>query len=212
VTTLVWWGAQRVTSGMTAVLQATSPVFGALMALWMGDRVNGTTMIALAAGVGGVAVISWNQMQIPGASELAGTLAVVAGAMCVAWAYTIVRHHARHIDAAILITGQSACGLVPLAAAALIVEGNPFAQPWTRTAVASLVYLALAGSVAAFWLNYWLLRRMSATAVLSMAVVQPVFAVALGALVLGETMTAVDALGGVCILGSVAVVLRQPRA
>jgi len=53
-------------------------------------------------------------------------------------------------------------------------------------------------------LNYWLLKRMGATKVLLMNLVEPLIAVALGAAVLGETFTARTAVGGVCILISVA--------
>ena len=53
-------------------------------------------------------------------------------------------------------------------------------------------------------MNYWLLKRMGATKVLLMNLVEPLIAVALGAAVLGETFTARTAVGGVCILISVA--------
>ena len=66
-----------------------------------------------------------------------------------------------------------------------------------------LLYLALAGSVAATWLNYWLLERMSATALLSMALVEPLIAVLLGAALLHERVTPGAAAGGVLVLCSI---------
>jgi drug/metabolite transporter (DMT)-like permease len=73
----------------------------------------------------------------------------------------------------------------------------------------SLLYLAIASSVVAFWLNYWLLKRVSATAVLSMALVQPLIAAVLGALFLAERFGAGAAVGGLCILISAAMILRR---
>ena len=49
-----------------------------------------------------------------------------------------------------------------------------------------MLYLGIASSVVAFWLNYWLLKFVTATTVLSMALVQPLIAALLGAIVLGE--------------------------
>ena len=82
-------------------------------------------------------------------------------------------------------------------------EGNPLALHWTPAAVGCLLYLALAGSVAGTWLNYWLLERMSATALLSMALVEPLIAVLLGAAFLQERVTPRAAAGGVLVLCSI---------
>ena len=65
---------------------------------------------------------------------------------------------------------------------------NPLNLHWTPLAIGCLLYLALAGSVGT-WLNYWLLERMSATALLSMALVEPLIAVLLGAALLHERVT-----------------------
>ena len=63
--------------------------------------------------------------------------------------------------------------------------------------------------MAAFWLNYWLLKRMGATKVLAMALVEPLVAVLLGAVVLHETVTPMAGLGGLCILASIWLLLRD---
>ena len=92
-------------------------------------------------------------------------------------------------------------------------EGSPFALHWTPSAVGSLLYLALAGSVAATWLNYWLLERMSATALLSMALVEPLIAVLLGAALLQEKVTIRAGLGGLLVLCSIFMItIAFPRS
>ena len=111
-----------------------------------------------------------------------------------------------------MVAAQTLFALVPLFTLALIVEGNPVRLRWTPAAVGSLLYLGIASSVVAFWLNYWLLKRVSATMVLSMALVQPLIAALLGALVLGERFGALAAVGGACILLSAVVILRERAA
>lgn len=211
---LLYWGAQFIPSGLTAVLQSTQPAFGLLFAhrLLVSERVTAAKLGALALGVGGVAVVSSDQLGLAGWSALWGCVAVVAAALCVGLAYVLVKAYGAHLNPTALMMGQMVCGMLPLLAYGLVAEGNPFRFNWTPKAALSLLYLALAGSVAAFWLNYWLLKRMDATKVLLMAIVEPLLAVLLGAFVLGETLTGRTVLGGACILASVALVLAGRRA
>lgn len=211
---LLFWGAQFIPSGLTAVLQAATPVFGLAFAhlLLPEERFTLAKLGSLAIGVAGVAVIFSDQLRVAGWSALAGSAAVACGAVCVALAYVIVKARGSHLDPLTLMTGQMLSAMIPLLAFGFAREGNPLHFRWTPTATASLLYLALVGSVAAFGLNYWLLRRMGAMKLLLMSIPEPLIAVVLGALVLGETLTARTALGGALILASVALLLPRRDA
>ena len=208
----LYWGAQYVTSGLSAVLQAATPAFGLMFAyvLSTDERVTAWQIAGLLLGVMGVAMIFADQLFVTGRAALWGCLAVTASALCVALGYVIVKKHGAHLRPIELTTGQMIVGLVPLLAIALIHEGNPLAVRWTTPAIASVLYLALAGSVAAFWLNYWLLKRVGTTKLLVMSLVEPLIAVVLGAIVLREALPAGTLLGGSCILASTWMVLA-PR-
>jgi drug/metabolite transporter (DMT)-like permease len=206
---LTFWGAQYLPSALTSVLQATSPVFGFLIGMTTGaERFSMARGLALPAGVAGVAVVSRGQFD---AGPLAGwgSAAVVGGAACAALAYAIVKRRAAHLPSPLMVAMQTLFAMVPLLAVAMIVDGNPLQHRWTPSAIGALLYLAIASSVIAFWLNYWLLKRVSATMVLSMALVQPLVAAVLGALVLGERFGTAAAAGGALILLSAAVILRR---
>ena len=211
---LVFWGAQYISSGLTAVLQSVTPAFGLAFAGYYlpHERITLLKLCALGAGIAGVALIFSNQLQVAGWLALLGCAAVVAGALCVALAYVLIKAYGSHLHPTVLTAGQMLCALVPLLIFGFAKEGSPLTFNWTLRAVVSLLYLALAGSVAAFWLNYWLLKRMDATKVLLMSIVEPLLAVLLGALVLGETLTGRTLLGGVCILFSVWLILLRRSA
>jgi drug/metabolite transporter (DMT)-like permease len=208
---LVFWGAQYISSGLTAVLQAVTPAFGLAFASYYlpRERITLLKLCALGAGIMGVAVIFSNQLQVAGWLALLGCAAVVTGALCVALAYVLIKAYGSHLHPTVLTAGQMMCALVPLLILGLVKEGSPLTFHWTWRAVVSLLYLALAGSVAAFWLNYWLLKRMDATRVLLMSIVEPLLAVLLGALVLGESLTLRTLLGGVCIIFSIWLILLR---
>jgi drug/metabolite transporter (DMT)-like permease len=209
----LYWGAQYVTSGLSAVLQAATPAFGLMFGhLFLNDeRFTPSQIAGLLLGVLGVGVIFGDQLHVTGRAGLWGCLAVTASALCVALGYVVVKKYGTHLRPIELTTGQMIAGLAPLLAIAVTREGNPLAVQWTTPALVSVLYLALAGSVTAFWLNYWLLKRMGATKLLSMSLVEPLIAVLLGAIVLREALPAGTLLGGACILASTWLVLAPQR-
>jgi drug/metabolite transporter (DMT)-like permease len=171
------------------------------------ERFSASQIVGLLLGVMGVGVIFADQLHVTGRAAFWGCLAVTASALCVALGYVVVKKYGTHLRPLELTTGQMIAGLAPLLAIAVMREGNPLAVRWTTPAVVSVLYLALAGSVTAFWLNYWLLKRMGATKLLSMSLVEPLIAVLLGAVVLREALPAGTLLGGTCILASTWLVL-----
>jgi drug/metabolite transporter (DMT)-like permease len=211
---LLNWGIQFISSGLTALLQAMTPVFALVFSHMMlpDDRMSVRKVGALLVGVVGVALVFWNQLDLAGLSALRGCAAVVGGAMFVALAYVVMKRHGTHLHPSAITSGQMSAAFVPLVLYAIAVEGNPLGVDWSRRAVVSVTYLAMAGSIGGAWLNYWLLKRTSATNLLLMGLVEPLIAVALGAWWLNESMSGLTIVGGVAILFSVAIVLEfRPR-
>jgi drug/metabolite transporter (DMT)-like permease len=194
---------------LTAVLQALTPAFGFVFAhvLLHDEKMTPIKGAALLLGIVGVGVIFADQLEIAGHRALWGSIAVVAGSACVAGAYVYMRRHGSHLPPAVVTAGQMLAAIGPLAMYAALVEGNPLRVTWTRASVVSVLYLALLGSVAGAWLNYWLLKRIGATRLLVMGLVEPLVAVLLGVIFLSETMTGWTLAGGICILVGVAMVL-----
>lgn len=212
---LLFWGEQHISSGLAALIQASIPVFGMLLAhpYLPGERLNARKLTGALLGVVGVGVIFSSQLAAEGGMAVWGSAAVLAGAVFVAYANVLVKARGARLDAAVLSAGQMACGFVVLAAAGLTFEGNPLNFRWTRLAVVCLLYLTLVGSVAAFLLFYWLVRHVDVTKTMLIALVTPLAAVSLGVLVLGEEVTWRTLAGGALILAGIGlVVLRRGRA
>ena len=213
---LLFWGEQHISSGLAALLQATIPVFGMLLAhpYLPGERLNARKLAGALLGVGGVGVIFSHQLGAEGSMALWGSAAVVAGAVFVAWANVLVKARGLKLDAPVLSAGQMACGFVALASAALVLEGSPARLRWTPLAVACLLYLTLIGSVAAFLLFYWLVRHVDVTQTMLIALVTPLAAVLLGVVVLGDEVSWRTVAGCAIIMAGVALVVlrRAPRA
>jgi drug/metabolite transporter (DMT)-like permease len=212
---LVFWAARHIPSGLNAVLHATTPAFGLIFGhfLLKDERFSVARFGGILLGLAGVALILRDQMDGPrSAAAVAGCLAVVTAAVSVALAYMLIKRYGNHIDTTVLTMGQMAAAVVPLLAVALIFEDAPLPFVWPRRALFALLYLALAGSVLAFWLNYWLLKRMTASEVLAMSLVEPLLAAILGALFLNERIAPLAIAGGFCILVSIWLVMRRPAS
>lgn len=209
---LLFWGARFISSGLTAVLQSVTPAFALVFAHYLlhDEPITPRKVAGLALGSVGIAVIYWDQLRL-GGRALSGSIAVTASAIAVAFAYVMMRRHGKHLHPSAITSGQMVAAVIPLMAYAMMTEGNPFEIRWTRTAIVSVVYLALMGSVLAAWLNYWLLPRVGAVNLLVMGLIEPPIAMALGAWFLHERLNARTLAGSAIILLSVWLTMAKTR-
>jgi drug/metabolite transporter (DMT)-like permease len=207
---LVFWGEQHISSGLAAVLQATLPAFGLVIAHFHlpGERMTWSKIFGVVLGFAGVAVVFSNQLAIAGGKALAGCVALVLSAVFAAYSNVLVKAYGRKLEPAILSGGQMFFGLIPLLLIGIPLEGNPFQFHWTTTAVLALLYLAVVGSVIAFMLYYWLVQNMDVTKTMLISLVTPVVAVVLGMLVLSEDLSWRTIAGGIMIMVGVRFVTR----
>ena len=211
---LVFWGEQYVSSGLAALLQATIPVFGLVIAHFYlpGEQMTPAKIFGVVLGVAGVGVIFSNQLSVAGTGALAGSAGLVVGSACAAYANVLVKSRGGKMEPATLAFGQMVFGLVPLLLIGIFTEGNPLRFRWTGMAVVSLFYLAIVGTVVAFLLYYWLVQHMDVTNTMLIALVTPIIAVALGIIILDEALNWRIAVGGAMIMAGIAlVVLRRKK-
>jgi len=209
----VFWASQYLPSALVAVIQSATPVAGMLLGTaWGVERATREKTVALLIGMAGVGVICAPRLSTQESPHgLFAFVAALLSVLCVAAGYVFVKASGPHLSPTTVITWQMIAGGVPLAIAALVLEGSPFAVPWTRSALAATVYLALAGSVCAFWLNYWLLQRMPASALLLMGVVETPLAAMLGRIVLGERLGGWTWAGTMIVLAATGMMIRASR-
>jgi drug/metabolite transporter (DMT)-like permease len=105
----------------------------------------------------------------------------------------------------------SLCGGILLAGYSLF-SGEIGDADWTTDALLALGYLIVVGSFVGFTAYVWLLRVAPISLVSTYAYVNPIVAVALGWLILGEEITMQMAIAGAAVLVSVAVILRAGGA
>ena len=210
---LVFWGEQRITSGLAAVLQSTFPAFGLIIAhLYLPEeRITAMKTAGILLGIAGVAIIFSHQLTMAGSGALWGSVALVLSACCGSYGNVLVKAYGTQIDPFVLAAGQMICGFPPLLTLGIATEGNPLRLHWTARAVVALAYLVIIGSVVAFTLFYWLVRHMDVVNTMLIALVTPVVAVVLGMIVLHEQFNWRLFAGGACIISGIGFIVLRKR-
>jgi drug/metabolite transporter (DMT)-like permease len=199
--TLISWGEQYITSGLAALLQATMPIFTVILAYFLAqeERITPLKILGIVVGFVGVTVLMLPDLQQGLQSSLWGQLAVVASSLSYAGATIFARKRLMGQPPLASATGQLTMGALYVVPLALLVERS-VDLTLSLAALGSWLALTVLGTVVAYVVYYDLLRRSSATFVSTVTYILPVNGLILGALVLGEPLTAAVLLGLALIL------------
>jgi drug/metabolite transporter (DMT)-like permease len=205
----------RIPSGIAAVLVATVPIWLAVFdAIITRRRPSPLVIGGLVAGIAGVAVLL---APVEGLGHLdpIGILLVLGAA--ISWAAgSLYARHAPLPRSGLLGTAleMMAGGVVLVAAGTLLGEiGRTDVTQFSVSSIVAFAYLVVFGSIVAFTAYTWLLANVPVSTVGTYAYVNPIVAVALGALILGEQITPRTLIAAAIIIGAVvAMVSGRPRA
>ncbi len=211
----VFWAERRVPSGITAVMMATIPVFMALAEIVVLKTRRLTLRLgsALLLGMCGVAVLVSHTVSLGDAPiDMAGAAALIVAAL--GWTVGTFMTRKLPLPAAKAMSSGAqmlAGGVLLTLLSAGLGEFHGFrVQAVSGKAWLALVYLIVAGSIIAYTAYVWLIHRESPTKVGTYAYVNPVVAVILGYLFLGEAIGTRTILGTALILVSVVVITTAP--
>ncbi len=212
---LVSWGEQTVPSGIAALLVGLVPAWAAVIdGVGFGERLPRPVAVGIGIGFLGVAVLAW-----PFGGALAFDPAGL-GAVLVApilWALgTVYAARRAHLPADGLLASALQMLLGGLVLVAMAVTTGEIGQldptAVSPTSLLALAYLTVAGTLIAYSTFAWLLRHAPVSTVATYAYVNPVVAVALGTLVLGERLELRALLAGAVIVVGVALIVRGRRS
>ncbi|MCZ8115828.1 DMT family transporter [Silanimonas sp.] len=207
---LLTWATIHLSAGYGALLNATTPLWGAVIGtLFFGLAAGRQLWAGLALGFVGVGVLVAGKLNDIGSAALLPILAGLAATAC----YGHAAHYAR--------TGFN--GVTPLGLAfgsqllaSLWLLGPALAE-WPAafpswTALACVLFLGVACTGIAYLIYFGLIARIGSTKATMVTYIAPVFGVAWGALLLKEAITAAMLAGGAVILIGVAVAGRARKS
>ena len=199
----------EVPSGLAALLIASVPLWVILLrGAFGGERVPTTTLVSVAVGFLGVALLVLPGDR-PEDAPLGWSLMVVLAAVLWASGSFIASRVDRPQDLLTTTAWQMLIGGAAMVVVGLAVgeAGELHFADISLDSAAAFVFLVFVGSIAAFTAYNWLLRHVALSTVATYAFVNPVIAVFLGWLILSEEITAFVVAGTAVIVASVAFVV-----
>ncbi|BAQ78923.1 DMT family transporter [Pseudomonas sp. St29] len=201
------YAAQYIPASYSAIINATTPLFGMLFAiLWLGDSMTPTKGIGLVLGIAGVATITGVSMPAAASGTfVSAILACLLAAASYAGAGIYIKRNASHLNP----LGSAGCAQL-FAALALLPFwlAAPPQGPVDMTIVLNVLAMGLLSSALGFVLYFRLVRDIGPPRAMMVAFLTPLFGIAWGILFLGETLTFGVIAGGAMIILATILILR----
>ncbi len=211
---LLSWAMLSITTGFASIINATVPLFGALVAwLWLKDRLNRWRTLGLALGFFGVALLAW---RTPGGASFkpggSGWAVVACLTACLFYgiAASCTKKFLTGVNPMATATGSQVGAALGLLAPAIWFWPATSPGPLAWAAVTALAVLCTG---VAYILYFRLIEAAGPSRALAVTFLVPVFALLYGALALGESITLwMLACGAVIVLGTaLSTGLLKPR-
>jgi drug/metabolite transporter (DMT)-like permease len=210
--TLLAWGEEHVSSALTAVLNASTPLFAAALAgVFLRDRLRPVQLGGLVLGFVGVAVAAGLGGHDLAASSRWGEAASVAAAACYAVSFTYTRRHLSVLPPLVGATGQLVAGAVLLLPAAIVTSVRDGFDLTPRRALA-VGLLGVLGTGFAYTLSYRLIADIGPTRAAVVTYLIPVVAVTVGVVFLHERFSFRLVLGGLLTVAGIVLLGLGRRA
>jgi drug/metabolite transporter (DMT)-like permease len=218
----VVWAEQTVPSGLAAVIVAASPFWmaGVEACRADGERLTWRSAIGFLIGFSGIVLLVWPELVhgvaglAPGSGEAAkgsfigGVIALQIA--CLGWSIgsSYSKRHARSESVFAVSAGQMLTGGLMMMAAGTL-RGEWSALGFSTRSLVAFTYLSTIGAIGGFAAYTYALRHLPVSLVSLYAYVNPVIAVTLGVLILGEAFTWRMGLAAALVFGGVAIVQRR---
>ena len=191
-----------ISTGLSSILNATVPLFGALVAwLWLGDKPGTSRTVGLVVGFIGVALLASGKASVKpdasGAVTAWGILACLLATISYAVAASFTRRYLSGLNSLMVATGSQIGAALGLALPTLLMWP---AQAPSLKAWGALLALGILCTAVAYVLFFRLIEQLGPARAITVTFTIPVFAVFYGVTLLGETVTTWMLFCGVIVL------------
>ncbi len=199
---LLSWATLYVSAGYASILNATAPIFTAIIAwLWVSERLSTSGFFGLLVGFIGVFVLVFDKQGNTAELTLLPIAAGLAATLCYGFGTNFTKQKMSNIDPLVIACGSqigAAFSLLPFSIW-LWPEQNPNGSAWLGA-----IILGIACTGIAFILFFRLIKNVGPNKAITVTYLIPLFSMIWGMIFLGESVTLYMAFGGLLILLGVA--------
>ncbi|MBL8445604.1 MAG: DMT family transporter [Zoogloeaceae bacterium] len=195
---LLAYATLHVTAGFASILNASTPLWGAMVAyLWLRDRLRAAQVVGLAIGFFGVIVLVWGKAHLRGDGASLAVFAGLAAALSYGIAASFAKRHLSGVAPLAVATGSQIGASLVAVPAALFWWPS---QPISSLAWASVIVLGVASTGIAYILFFRLLANIGPARAITVTFLVPVFAIVWGWAFLAESISLQMIVGGLIVL------------
>ena len=210
---IVYWCSQYVPSGLEAVIFGTMPLWTISLSHWIfgTDKLSKHKLGGVIMGIVGIAVIFLPDVGAIETSTLGWMALTLVAPLVSALALVFTKQYAMKVNPTALNAVSISVGFVVVTIGALLTSDLSQLQPrWEHWA--TILYLAIFGTVVTFSGYYFLLQRASAVTMSMITLITPVVAVLLGWVIADEALHAHTLIGAGLVLFGVYWAITDPEA
>jgi len=202
---LLSFAEDQISSGLTSVLDSTSPIMTVILAHFLVDEtLTIDRAVGIIVGFVGVIIVLLPGLRASSSTNVSGTIAVLLSALFIALTAIYARRFLKNVAPAKTVTGMMATAAVVGLPLTFIFE-KPLQMSPSKESLISLVVLGSFCSALAFLLYYWLIANRGATYASLVQFTQPPLAIIFGAIFMGTLVQSTTIVGGAIILLCIAI-------
>jgi drug/metabolite transporter (DMT)-like permease len=209
--TLIAWAERSLDAGLATILNSTSPIFTFLLtfAITRHEALTGRKLFGVLAGLAGICLIVGFQALVGLGEQLAAQIATVVATICYAGAAIFSRGF-KGLEPMAPAAGSLLCGAVILIPISLVVD-----RPWTlapsMSSILALLGLSVFSTALAFVIYFRLIQTLGSVGTTAQAYLRVPIGVALGVVLLGESLSPTAWVGLGCVVIGVAAMTIPAR-
>lgn len=192
------FAAQSVPASVMAVMNAMTPLFGALIArIWLKEHLSASRIAGLAIGFSGIVLLVSRSLSFDAGGMGPGIIACLIASLCYGYAACYTTRYLKGVDPLSLAAGSVTAAAIAMLPAAVVAWPD---TPVSTSSWAAAAALAMLCTALAYLIFYGLIDRVGASRSITVTFLVPVFGIFWGAVILSEPIS-------MHMLGSAAIVL-----
>jgi drug/metabolite transporter (DMT)-like permease len=194
---LLTYATLSITGGFAGILNATAPIFAAMVAwIWLSDRLGASQIVGLVIGFVGVLVLVWNKVTLAFDGTTVAILAGIVAAIFYAVGGNYTKKYMGQMNSLAIATGTMiAAAIILLPIAVYLWPSEPVS---IRSWIAAII-MGIASTGIAYILYFRLIRNVGPAKAITVTYLIPAFAMFWGAIFIDEKVTPIMIVGCVII-------------